>query len=337
MKTLPTEFTQKRIVWYGQYYFVDALQNMGADITYMQAENKPLNWKELTRRAGFEPDIFVYGDCSLPAPVLGVEQFPCPTIFICVDSHIHSWYPFYAQAFDFCTVSLRDHMPGFQDKLLPEERLLWLPPFARDTDLPKKMEKKWDLLFVGNVGADIFPVRTRMLQEIKAAMPELEVRQGAYGDLYPQGKIILNIAERGDLNYRVFEVLGCGGCLLTPAIGHGQAELFEDGMEMFTYPINDVAALVEITRRLLREPDLCQQVAQRGLAKIDTMHRAYHRAMQLATWVSGVEHTTLVQNRMKKAKEIHKIFLKLLYLHLAETSGEKAFAQAYMNAASFAG
>ncbi|WP_241667474.1 glycosyltransferase [Pseudodesulfovibrio senegalensis] len=332
-ENLTVPFAGKKVFWFGERYFVDALQNMGADVTYARPDGRPLDWQGVVRTAGFEPDLLVYGDRSLPVPLLGLEDYPCPTMFLCVDTHIHSWYPFYAQAFDLCTVSLRDHMETFCNKRLPDERLLWLPPFARDEDLPKPMDKEWDLLFVGNVGEDIFPVRTRMLHEIGKRMPGLVVRQGTYRDLYPKGRVILNIAERGDLNYRVFEVLGCGGCLLTPAIGHGQEELFENGRDLFTYPVNDVDALVETAQKLLAEPELCQRVAASGQAKVDAMHRASHRAAEFARWAESFDLNTLAAQRRRQAPVIHDMFLRLLYLHLAETCGNDVLAMAYMKAA----
>ncbi len=332
-ENLAVPFAGKKVFWFGERYFVDPLLAMGADVTHVRPDGHPLDWQGVVQAAGFEPDLLIYGDRSLPVPLLGVEDYPCPTVFLCVDTHIHSWYPFYAQAFDLCSVSLRDHMETFRNKRLPDERLLWLPPFAKDDDLPKTMAKQWDLLFVGNVGEDIFPVRTRMLREIEKRLPGLTVRQGIYRDLYPQGRVILNIAERGDLNYRVFEVLGCGGCLLTPAIGHGQEDLFKDGQDLFTYPINDVDALVQTAQRLLKKPELCEQVGASGLAKVDALHRARHRAMEFVGWIESFDLDALVAERRRQAPAIHETFLRLLYLHLAETCGRVELAAPYMKAA----
>ena len=140
---------------------------------------------------------------------------PCPTCFFCIDSHIHGWYADWAQAFDACAVSLKDHMPAFRQRL-PMERVVWLPPFAKDTDQPPASppEPEFDLLFVGTVDPETTPGRVRFLDEVKARMHGREVRKGEYRELFHRARLVLNVAERGDLNYRVFEALGCGACLL---------------------------------------------------------------------------------------------------------------------------
>jgi len=249
-----------------------------------------------------------------------------------VDTHIHSWYPLYAQAFDLCTVSLKDHMPNFRGKRLNREQVLWLPPFARMTDTPMEAEKEYDLLFVGNVGRDIFPVRTRFLEQVGEHFPGLAVKQGPYRELFPKGRLLLNIAERGDLNYRVFEALGCGGCLVTPDIGHGQNELFTDGEDLFLYPPGDVMGLVELVERILPQEKLRRKVAMNGYAKVDAAHRECHRAQQLVDWLGRTDLEGLAGERKKSAEAIHDAFLRLLYLHLAEHS-DPALQARYLRAA----
>lgn len=322
----------KKIIWVGGHYFLGSLRKMGVKPKHFHILEKPCTWDWLVQEAGFEPDVLIYGDHSLQPMFLGLEEYPCLTVFLSVDSHIHSWYPTYAQCFDLCTVSLRDHLPRYQNKRLPDERLLWMPPFARDEDQPADAEKEFDLLFVGNVGEDIFPIRTRLLEEIGKHFPGLKVMQGNYRELYPKARLVLNIAERGDMNYRLFEALACRSCLLTPEIGHGMDELFRDGRDLFTYPQENVDALLKLAQKLLADQELCQRVSESGFQKVDSAHRAHHRAATLDQWIGGFDAGPIIRNRLSKAKLMHDAYLRLIYLHLADNLDDDRLRSCYLKA-----
>ena len=104
----------KQIIWVGNPFFHSALVEQGLRVHFQRlAEPCVLGWQELVDAAGFTPDAVVVADKSWPPFMARIENFPCLTAFYCVDSHIHGWHPVYAQAFDLCTVSLRDHAPRF--------------------------------------------------------------------------------------------------------------------------------------------------------------------------------------------------------------------------------
>ncbi|WP_232034864.1 glycosyltransferase [Desulfovibrio ferrophilus] len=264
-----------------------------------------------------EPDAVVLGDASLPPILAGIEAWPCLTAFHCVDSHIHSWQPVYAQAFDLCSISLRDHLPGFQGKILPDECLKWLPPWAPDNMRPRDVDKEWDLLFAGTVNRETTPKRFTFLTELKRHLPSLHVTHGDFRELFPKARVVLNYCERGDLNFRVFEALGTGACLLTPEVGHGQDELFTPGEDMYTYPADDMDALIQQAERLLALDGPCEQAGQNGLAKIDAKHRASHRAREYSDWLRS-QSDKYRSRRLAHVADIHDGVLKLLYLHMAE-------------------
>jgi len=327
-----TPLSGLKVAWADVHYFDEFIWEHVAEFAHFSVSDTPCDWEWIVEQCGFAPDILVVGDRSQPPMFLGLETYPCLTVFVSVDSHIHSWYPLYAQAFDLCTVSLKDHIPRYLGKRLSESQVLWSPPFARKGDAPKAVEKKWDILFVGTVDPETTPIRSKVLAYLESRLPNLHITKGSYRTLYPQARIVLNIAERGDLNYRVFEALGCGGCLVTPKIDHGQDELFVDGEDLFTYDPDDLDGLVRLLEALLDDKARRTRVARSGTMKVDTAHRASHRAEAFRKWLESHDHSVLVQDRLAQSKLIFEGALKMLYLHYAEAIDDPNMRQAYVMA-----
>ncbi|MBI9109824.1 MAG: glycosyltransferase family 1 protein [Maridesulfovibrio ferrireducens] len=289
-------------------------------------------WKDIVEKSGCIPDMVVYADRSIAPPLAGVESFPCLTIFYCIDTHIHSWYPLYAQGFDICLVSLKDHLNRFTPRL-PDSRLLWFPPVVMDNDVPLTMEKEWDLLFVGKVDPDLTPERMKFLDEVAKLVPGLHITQGEYRKLFPKARVVLNIAERGDLNFRVFEALACGSCLLTPYIEHGLNDIFTDGVHLITYEAGNAADLVSKLEQLLANKELREKIARQGNELIESSHRIIHRAETLQAVISGMDVNKAVSTRLAANPVIRKNFMKSIYLHWAEAISDPLLKQVYLQAA----
>ncbi len=293
-----------------------------------------VSYDEIVAHCGFTPDAVVFEDNSCPPPFPGLERYPCLTAFYCVDSHIHAWHPLYAQAFDLCAVSLKDHMPRFEKPRLGPGRLFWSPPFARAGDKPLDLAKDLGAVFVGKDDPGTTPVRSALLAELRALVPEFRTFSGAYQSVYSRAELVFNVAERGDLNFRVFEALGCGACLLTPAVGHGLDELFTDGEDLFTYPMGmDAQGIAERMRALLDDPKARAGAAASGLARVNAGHRPAHRAAAFAAWLRGQPAQKLVRERLAQAGAIHANILKPLYLHFSQALLGTPFAEAYLRAA----
>lgn len=328
-----------RLFWIGNGYFYNDLSACGWDkIHYFNfKEMRIFGWEGLVAEAGFEPDVLIVVDKSTPPFVLGMENFPCLTVFYAIDTHLHSWLPLYAQAFDACLVSLKDHMPRFSGEFLSKERIFWSPACTQETYRPPQAEpdKEWDCLFVGTVNANT-PKRAAFLEELGRSLPGLHYTTGNFRELFPKGRILLNICENDDLNFRVFEALGMGGCLLTPAIGHGQDELFQDGVHLTLYRQNDVQDALAKIRALLDDPARRERLARTGLAEIDAHHRARHRAQAFTEHMRPLlaQKDAIVSARRARAADIRQHCLKLPYLLWAQEMSDEKIKQQYLAAAS---
>lgn len=364
----------KTLLWLGSPFFLESLKRLlardgepsllGAPagqwrvIHHAPAPDAFFVWEDCVRLAGGEPDILVVGDNSRPPFVLGVEHFPCLTFFYAVDTHIHSWIPWYAQAFDACLVSLRDHLPRFGNGRLPEDRIWWSPPYAPDlTDekaaFPEK-EKRWNALFVGTVDPVRTPLRVRFVERLQTLVPGFDSMFGDFLRLYPQTETAINFCEHGDLNFRVFESMGCGTALVTPLVGHGLTDLFLPGRHLAIYEglpapdragdTADLSSLMagdapeqaaeraaEAINNLLADEDLRRAMARNGWDEINRAHRARHRAGSFLTRLRALPQD-LPDRRRKEAGPIRQTFLRLPYLLWCDSLPDSPLREAYMKA-----
>lgn len=328
----------QKIVWIGNPYFADSLGDCGWTARVLDfVEDRVFCWDDIVREAGFVPDVVVVGDNSRPPFVLGAEEFPCLTVFYSVDSHIHSWHPLYAQAFDACLVSLHDHLEKFAGAYLPQERIWWSPPFARELDRPRPdLSEKWDCLFVGSMNCELMPERYRFLTDLSRRVPDMHIMSGDYRSLFPYARVLVNQAERGDLNFRVFEAMGCGGCLVTPRVEHGLGKLFVDGEHMVGYVPGDAGDAAYKIQFLLDHPDVRDHIRQTGYEEVNSRHRPVHRAMAFTDHlcdlaINGAEE--IIRQRIARSGEICKNSLGVPYLLWANEVSAPEIRAAYLAAA----
>ncbi len=352
-----------KMIWLGNHFFHKELPADLVECCYIYPKDLQLvQWDDLVAQAGFQPDVLVVADCSSEPFILGVETLPCLTVFYAVDTHIHSWYPMWGQSFDLCLISLKDHIPHFQGKWLQDDAVLWFPPYApmfaqpkvtpvvpvssgasvtpgAPGDKPDKEEKLADCIFLGRISRERTPKRYVFINELQKRFSGLLVDStGHYPDLYAKAKLALNFCEYGDLNFRVAETLACEKCLITPHVQHGLTDLFIPGEDLFTYDVENMDGLIQTIHNLLANPELCSKVAKNGYLKVNAGHRATHRAAQLAqhlkTLFESGAATKIIDKRLKKQELIHRVYLKLLFLHLAEATTNPLRQKAYFAASN---
>lgn len=327
--------SMRKLLWIGSPFFSRSLQQEGWDVRLHNFEEpRVYGWRDLTRLAEGEPDVLVVADKSRPPFVLGMEDFPCLTVFYAVDTHIHGWYPYYAQGFDACIVSLKDHLPLMRGLRLPDQRVRWFPAFAPDRppqEAEAVLDPTWDCLFVGTVDAQRTPARKRFLERLGKRLP-LEIRRGDYTRLYPRARVVFNYCELGDLNFRVFEALGCGSCLVTPQVGHGLTDLFTPGEHLLVYPPDDLDAAEAAIRSALNNAPLRETLGRNGIALVNAAHRARHRAHAFARFLQELPPDLPVQRRACAAS-VRQRWLRLLYLLQADAVPHPLLRQAYLAAA----
>lgn len=324
----------KKIAWVGNVFFQPHMNEIGYDCRRIPLpEPMALTWDDVCEKSGFVPDVVVYADTSLSPPLVGLENWPSLNVFYCIDSHLHSWYRFYAQGFDLACVSLKDHMWRYEARLTKDE-LLWMPPAPQEAHQPSwDTEKEWDLLFAGNVSQATSPKRYEFLRELGERVPGLEIRKGAFQGLFPRTRLSLNIAEKGDLNFRVFEALACGACLITPMVKHGFLDLFEDGRHLFVYDPRDMDGLVQLVEGLLANPKRVERVARCGNALVEENHRFINRAGALRDFIETRPVAEIIAKRLSMAETIREHFLKETLLHFADQYKELDLGLRYFQAA----
>ena len=330
-------------VWLGTPFFSGHLRGLGHDLRFKYIRpGDVFGWDDiLALTGGATPGLVVYADVSLSPPLVGVERYPCLTAFYAVDSHIHSWYPVYAQSFDLCLASIREHMPRFATGRLDASRVWWTPPHAGDHERPpgNTPEKEWDLLFVGTMNPDLSPERCAFLNAVRERVPGFHAQSGKFAELFPRARLVLNECRAGELNFRIFEALGMGACLLTPDTGPPLTDLFTDGVELFLYPDRDANAVAALARQLLADPARRERAALAGLAEVDAKHRASVRAKEFAERIEAFagqgRAERIVQERLAVAPVLHREVLRLFWLHHAETTLHDGCRAAYLKEGRF--
>lgn len=239
----------------------------------------PLSAKRLTEllaARGFSPDLVFWCDaCQVPW-IFGFETLPAVVIGHSVDQYMNPWHVPYSAGFDAVGVAQKEYLRFFQSA--PTDRpALWLPLFCDPArclgpDSPRDIP----VSFVGTLEGRVNAARKPFLHAFRTGAP-LFLTSGDYGPIYRRSRLVLNQSAAGELNFRIFEAMGCGAALLTEAVGNGLTDLFKPDAELFTYACGNASDAIRVARRALADPRL-PELAAAGRDKVLTRHTVQARA-----------------------------------------------------------
>lgn len=273
-----------KILVLNQKWFVDEWRSLGHDVlTYgmrrdldVYSDTPFIHIDSIVRTLpnNFVPDVIVYLDNSMPMFVRGIEQSEIPSLFYSVDAHHHiDQHKYWSLMFDYTLVAQRDYLPHFSDIGSIAE---WLPLWASHPITPES-NKKPSAIFVGNLDRKLHPERTAFLDELSKLAP-VEYQMGEFWNIFPKYEVVLNQTVKGDLNFRVFEAMSSGSCLLTEKSAHGLFDLFNEGEHLVSYSRGSASEAADRIRELLNDPPMCHRIGEAGRAEILAKHTESHRA-----------------------------------------------------------
>lgn len=225
----------------------------------------------------FVPDRIVFHDNSAPITVLGLDETQIPTVFYSVDTHHHvEYHKYLAHLFDESLIAQRDYLPQYEALgATPEWLPLWASRFVEASS-----ERTHDAVFVGNLDVKLNPGRVKFFDDLRAIVP-VDCRVGQYWTIFPLSEVIMNQTVKGDLNFRVFEAMMCGGMLLTERSGNGLFELFKDGEHLVSYTKDDPREAAEKISYYLAHREEARRIGAAGRAEILRAHLSEHRAARM--------------------------------------------------------
>lgn len=235
-------------------------------------------WSILDAR-GFKPDLALWCDLCRPPLVMGLETLPCVTVGYSIDQYVNPWHVPFAAGFDIFLVAQQDYLKLFLDKRLAHH-VEWFPLFCDlERDLDPGSERDIPVSFVGTLDPPVNPLRRPFLKAFQRGAP-IFLHQGDYRPVFARSRMVLNQCAVGELNFRLFQAMGCGAALLTENCGNGLADLFLPGEDLYLYERGDAAGAAALARQALASPRLAA-VAKSGQKKTRALHSDLARARRI--------------------------------------------------------
>lgn len=299
----------------------------GGDIKLSQV---PIKLEEILRAlpTNWNADFILLTDDSSYPLILNLEHAEIPLLWYAIDSHIHhGWQKAYASVFDFVFVAQKDFVHQYvRDSF--RQVVSWLPLFASSIpSTPPQIPPVHSLSFVGKLSPSLNPDRIRLLQSIQNRHP-IYLGTGEWKTIFQQSKMVLNQCVANDVNFRTFEAMGCGSCLLMERVSNGLEELFQDRTHCVLYEKGNVDQLIDLVNYYEAHEIERESIASAGRAEILKAHMGIHRARAILQTFRSVDVQEMVIRRKACLKEI-QFLLKSVYTYIASKYDEIAQESTY--------
>jgi hypothetical protein len=222
--------------------------------------------------------------------LLGWENLPCLKIAYLIDVHLNYAYRTNLGAWcDLVIVAQRQFVKDLQSD--GHRHVHWLP-LAADPDVHfvSRLERKYDLGFVGKMGATNsrrFQILTQVLSQFDTNDYRRWYAPNEMGRIYSQSKIVVNASINNDVNMRVFEALAAGALLVTDYPINGLDELLVEGREYVGY--STAAEAIDKIQYYLAHCAERAAIAQAGQNAVLATHTYAHRMQQIEDLLSAGE------------------------------------------------
>jgi len=122
-----------------------------------------------------------------------------------------------SKGFDIIVNSTRCLMAGYNKYLAKNQKHIWFPNGVDDRYFTKtdEIEKKNDIIFVGSDGINRIHFINQLVNDPKIKMKKIFATGIDMINLIKSTKIHFNKNDMVDINYRTFETIGLGTCLVT--------------------------------------------------------------------------------------------------------------------------
>lgn len=213
-------------------------------------------------------------------------------------------------------------------------RIAWIPGvWVRQFRPPAPERRETPFLFVGQVGA-YHPYRQHVIAAARAAGLPLEVRRASPEEAafaYAGARLTLNCSLNGDLNQRIFEVIGSAGALVTDRLAP-EANLdrvLSPDVDCVVYDHAD--DLIDKAARMLASPERTAELARAAQATYSRLHTPAIKTRQLLAALFGGDDEVALpmwhDARLGLPREADSARLRarlLLYEHVQELHREAA-------------